>query len=68
MAEAESVSARKATLLNPTEDEETAPVLLRRPFERIDESGKAGAVSTYQQLWREHHASLAGSTQRKGHM
>ncbi len=59
MAEAESVSARKATLLNPTEDEETAPVLLRRLFEHIDESGKAAIVSAYQQLWREHHASLA---------
>ena len=59
MAEAESVSARKATLLNPTEDEETAPVLLRRLFERIDESGKTAIVSTYQRLWREHHAALA---------
>ena len=30
MAEAESVSARKATLLNPTEDDETVQVLRRR--------------------------------------
>ena len=40
MEEAGSVSARKATLLNPTEDEETAPVLLRRMFERIDDGHK----------------------------
>ena len=36
MAEAESVSARKATLLNPTEDDETVLVLRRRLFESID--------------------------------
>ena len=30
MAEAESVSARKATLLNPTEEDETVQVLRRR--------------------------------------
>jgi predicted AAA+ superfamily ATPase len=37
MAEAESVSARKATLLNPTEDDETILVLRRRLFESVDE-------------------------------
>ena len=36
MAEAESVSARKATLLNPTEEDETVQVLLRRLFESVD--------------------------------
>jgi predicted AAA+ superfamily ATPase len=38
MAEAESISARKATLLNPTEDHETVQVLLRRLFAKIDAS------------------------------
>ena len=57
MAEAESVSARKATLLNPTEDFETAPVLLRRLFERVGED-KARVVDAYQGLWREHRQSL----------
>src|SRR5690606_7856296 len=37
MAEIESVAARKATLLNPTEDDETALVLRRRLFSHIDE-------------------------------
>ena len=32
MAELESVSARKATILNPTEDDETVQVLKRRLF------------------------------------
>ena len=59
MAEAESVSARKATLMNPTEDEETAPVLLRRLFEHIDNDGKTRAVNAYQSAWREHGESLA---------
>ena len=57
MAEAESVSARKATLMNPTEDFETAPVLLRRLFERVDD-GKGQVVAAYQSLWREHRAAL----------
>ena len=63
MAEAESVSARKATLLNPTEDEETAPVLLRRLFERVDDD-KSGVIDAYQRLWREHRESLAEEAAR----
>ena len=63
MVEAESVSARKATLLNPTEDEETAPVLLRRLFERIDD-GKGAAIDAYQRLWREHREALAEEAAR----
>ena len=51
MAEAMSVSARKATLLNPTQDAETAPVLLRRLFERVDD-GKGQVADAYQTLWR----------------
>ena len=42
MAEAESVSARKATLLNPTEEDETVQVLRRRLFEEIDEAKAPG--------------------------
>jgi predicted AAA+ superfamily ATPase len=46
MAEAESVSARKATLLNPTEDDETVQVLRRRLFERIDDAKAAQVIAT----------------------
>ena len=63
MAEMMSVSARKATLLNPTQDAETAPVLLRRLFERVDD-GKAGVIDAYQALWREHRESLAEEAAR----
>ena len=38
MAEIESVSARKATLLNPTEEDETVQVLRRRLFEHVDDA------------------------------
>ncbi|QRM31085.1 ATP-binding protein [Microvirga sp. VF16] len=59
MAEAESVSARKATLLNPTEDDETVQVILRRLFERIDAQGASQAVENYRALWHDHKASLS---------
>ena len=51
MAEAESVSARKATLLNPTEEDETVQVLRRRLFESIDDTKAAAAVEAYRALW-----------------
>ena len=51
MAEAESVSARKATLLNPTEDDETVQVLRRRLFESIDEAKAAPVIDAYRTLW-----------------
>ena len=51
MAEAESVSARKATLLNPTEDDETALVLRRRLFESVDPGAVEAAVGAYRERW-----------------
>ena len=60
MAEAESVSARKATLLNPTEEDETIQVLRRRLFERIDYEAALSAVAGYQELWATHADSLVG--------
>ena len=60
MAEAESVSARKATLLNPTEDDETVQVLRRRLFERIDEAAAAQVIEVTSELSR----ALAPATGR----
>ncbi len=51
MAEAESISARKATLLNPTEDHETVQVLLRRLFGKIDAAKAAPVIEAYRSLW-----------------
>ncbi len=59
MAEAESVSARKATLLNPTEDDETIQVLRRRLFERIDDAKTAQVIDEYRALWHAQRDALA---------
>ncbi len=59
MAEAESVSARKATLLNPTEEDETSQVLRRRLFEQVDETCIEGVVEAYRESWAANRESLA---------
>ena len=59
MAEAESVSARKATILNPTEEDETVQVLRRRLFAEIDEAQIPAVVDAYRQVWATHGESLA---------
>ena len=64
MAEAESVSARKATLLNPTEDDETAHVLRRRLFEFIDEAAAREAVAAYQAAWSAQRDAIAADANR----
>ena len=59
MGEAESVSARKATLLNPTEENETVQVLRRRLFEQFNEASINAAVDGYRKLWSTHRESLS---------
>ena len=54
LAESRSVAARKATLLNPTEEDETAPVLRRRLFESVDESRVEEVVAAYRTIWKAH--------------
>lgn len=50
-AEAESVAARKATVIDPTEDDETVKVVCRRLFARVDNSKAKQIVATYKSLW-----------------
>ena len=64
MAEAESVSARKATLLNPTEEDETAQVLRRRLFESINESAAESVLDAYRAQWTTHRENLPESATR----
>ena len=64
MAEAESVSARKATLLNPTEEDETVQVLRRRLFESIDEAAADAVADAYRAQWNAHSDALPDSTAR----
>lgn len=56
--EAESIAARKATLLDPTAEHETAQVLRRRLFSKTDDAGAAKVVDAYQALWHNHAADL----------
>jgi len=58
MDEAEAVSARKATLLDPTAENEVAQVLRRRLFERIDDAGAREIASAYRKLWHDQAARL----------
>jgi predicted AAA+ superfamily ATPase len=58
MDEAASVAARKATLLEPTGEDEAALILRRRLFERIDGDGAANAAAAYGELWSRHAAVL----------
>jgi hypothetical protein len=57
-AEVEHVAARKATHLNPTEEDETADVIRRRLFARIDEAAAREVVDRYVDLWRANRDSL----------
>lgn len=58
MAELEKVSARKATLLNPTREEETVGVLRRRLFEAVDEARLEEVVQAYRERWDLHEEIL----------
>ena len=64
MAEAESVSARKATLLNPTEEDEMVQVLRRRLFESIDETRVPAIIDVYRDRWAANRESLSGDAAR----
>jgi hypothetical protein len=56
--EAESVAARKATLLDPTAENEVAQVLRRRLFTRIDDVGAREVVEAYRKLWHDQAARI----------
>lgn len=60
MAEAESVSARKATLLDPTGEDETVKVLQRRLFESVDQARAEQVIEAFQQLWAANAPLLPG--------
>ena len=64
LAEAEMVAARKATLLNPTEEDETADVLRRRLFESVDRTAAETVVTAYTNVWNRNQADLPASILR----
>jgi len=58
MDEAEKVSARKATLLDPTEEDETVRILRRRLFSEIDDRKAGEVINAYKHLWDLHKENL----------
>ncbi|MDE2870422.1 MAG: DUF499 domain-containing protein [Gemmatimonadota bacterium] len=58
MQELEKVSARKATILNPTREEETARVLRRRLFEAVDYARAEEVIQAYKRCWDLHEETL----------
>ena len=58
MGELESVSARKPTPLNPTEEGETIQILRRRLFERRDEAQVGVVVDAYRRAWKANRDKL----------
>jgi hypothetical protein len=58
LAEAEMVASRKATQLNPTEEDETADVLRRRLFDEVDRSAADAVVAAYSDVWNRNQADL----------
>ena len=57
--ELESVSSRKATLLNPTEEGETIQILRRRLFEGRDEEQVDAVVDAYRRAWKANRGKLS---------
>lgn len=58
MAEMESVSARKATILDPTGEDETVKVLRRRLFSYIDDARASSIIDAYAKIWNEQREHL----------
>ncbi len=61
LAEAEAVASRKATQMNPTEEDETADVLRRRLFDDVDMTAAVTVCDGYAQTWNNNRASLPHS-------
>lgn len=61
VSELESVSGRKATILNPTSDGETAAVLRARLFEKVDVP--EDTIEAYCSLWGENRERIDASYQ-----
>ncbi len=59
MEEMASVAARKATLLDPTEEDETVKVLCRRLFDFINTSQAERIIQAYQDLWNQQREAIA---------
>ena len=57
------VASRKATQLNPTEEDETADVLRRRLFDEVDRTAD-NVVAAYSDVWNRNQVDLPASVLR----
>lgn len=64
LAEVEMVASRKATQLNPTEEDETADVLRRRLFDDVDRTEAEAVVAAYADVWNRNQSELPLSATR----
>ena len=58
LSEADSIVARKATVIDPTEDDETVKVICRRLFARVDEPKARAIVAEYKHGWDTNREAL----------
>src|SRR4029450_789651 len=58
LAEAEAVASRKATQMNPTEEDEPADVLRRRLFDEVQMASANVVCDAYAQTWNSNRGSL----------
>lgn len=58
-AEAEQEDARQSTQINPTEEDETADVLRRRLFAKVDPTAADQAISAYIDLWKSNRETIS---------
>jgi hypothetical protein len=58
------VASRKATQLNPTEEDETADVLRRRLFDEVDRTAADAVVAAYSDVWNRNQVDLPASVLR----
>ncbi|MCP9861398.1 ATP-binding protein, partial [Cyanobium sp. Cruz-8H5] len=57
--EVDRVAARKATQLNPTEEDETVNIISRRLFSRIDLEAARPVIEAYCDLWERNRDSMS---------
>ncbi len=58
MEEADKISARKATVLNPTTENETIAILRRRFFQDINVASAQEVIEVYTALWKQYQDVL----------
>jgi hypothetical protein len=64
--EVQSVVARQATILNPTDDSETTKVIRTRLFQKMEKSSYDSVVQSYIELWKKNKDQLPAGFDENG--